>query len=305
VVALIGESNITEGELDTEISGQMAQLEEQYHKQKFEMRRQGLEQMIIERLVKAEAKKKNLTEEAYLKAEVNDQTPAPAEEQLRAQFEQIKSQLPPGVTYDNFRERMTQKTRQDKARALFESLKKEAHVQIKMTEPKKSVEAKGPARGPNDAKVTIVEFSDFQCPFCGRAHDTVEEVMRAYAGKVRLVFRHFPLEFHPYAAKAAEAAACANEQGKFWEYHDVLFANQQKLEVPQLKEHAGSVGLDQGKFTECLDSGRQAAVVKADQTAGSKVGVNGTPAFFINGVMLSGAQPMDEFRRVIDQELAN
>src|SRR6185295_8431898 len=130
------------------------------------------------------------------------------------------------------------------------------------------------------------------------------EVMQTYAGKVRLVFRHFPLEFHAQAPKAAEAAACANEQGKFWEYHDVLFKNQQKLQPEDLKAHASGMGLDATKFAECLDSGRMAAQVKTDTEAGRKAGVNGTPAFFINGNVLSGAQPLDAFKQVIDAELA-
>ena len=117
------------------------------------------------------------------------------------------------------------------------------------------------------------------------------------------MFRHFPLEFHKKAPKAAEAALCANEQGKFWEFHDQLFKNQQKLEVDELKEHAKALGLDAAKFDECLDSGKIAAQVKEDTAAGKKVGVTGTPAFFINGVMLSGAQPIEEFKGVIDAEL--
>jgi protein-disulfide isomerase len=153
--------------------------------------------------------------------------------------------------------------------------------------------------------VTLVEFSDFQCPYCGKAHDTVEQVMQAYAGKVRLVFRQFPLNFHQNAGKAAEAALCANEQGKFWEYHDVLFKNQQTLDIAQLKEHAKSVGLEGGSFGTCLDQGKYKKAVDDDLAAGQKVGVTGTPAFFVNGVQLSGAIPFEEFKRVIDQELAS
>ena len=143
----------------------------------------------------------------------------------------------------------------------------------------------------------------FQCPFCSKARDTVEEVMQAYAGKVRLVFRHYPLPFHQNAPKAAEASMCANEQGKFWELHDLMFKSQDKLEVAQLKEHAAAVGLDAAKFGKCLDSGKMAKAVQEDMAAGTKVGVTGTPAFFVNGVMLSGAQPLDEFKKVIDSEL--
>jgi protein-disulfide isomerase len=118
------------------------------------------------------------------------------------------------------------------------------------------------------------------------------------------VFRHFPLSFHPHAPKAAEAAACAADQGKFWEMHKQLFANQQKLSIDDLKAHAGVVGLDAAKFAECLDGSKNKAKVDTDQKAGAELGVNGTPAFFINGKLLSGALPFAEFQKVIDAELA-
>jgi len=165
------------------------------------------------------------------------------------------------------------------------------------------VDATGPARGPEGAKVTIVEFSDFECPFCARAEESVNQVMEKYAGKVRLVFRHFPLNFHPNAPKAAEASMCANDQGKFWEMHKTLFANNKALGVEDLKKHAATAGLDQAKFNECLDSGKMKGIVDADTKAGGEAGVSGTPAFFINGKLLSGAQPASEFEKIIDAEL--
>jgi protein-disulfide isomerase len=127
--------------------------------------------------------------------------------------------------------------------------------------------------------------------------------MEKYPGKVRLVFRHFPLSFHANAPKAAEASACADEQGKFWEMHKQLFANQKAITVPELKQHAGAIGLDQAKFDACLDGGSKKAIVDADTKAGSEAGVSGTPAFFINGKLLSGAQPFSEFEKVIEAEL--
>ena len=127
--------------------------------------------------------------------------------------------------------------------------------------------------------------------------------MEKYAGKVRLVFRHFPLSFHENAPKAAEAAMCADAQGKFWEMHKELFANQGALTVADLKKHAATIGLDQAKFDSCLDSGEKKAAVDADTKAGGEAGVSGTPAFFINGKLLSGAQPAAEFEKIIDAEL--
>jgi protein-disulfide isomerase len=151
--------------------------------------------------------------------------------------------------------------------------------------------------------VTIVEFADFECSYCARASETLTQVLAAYPTQVRVVFRHFPLSFHARAPKAAEAGACADEQGRFWELHDALFESQ-ALELEELKEQAGRVGLDRARFDACLDSGKMKGRVARDQDAGQQAGVSGTPAFFINGIALSGAQPEETFRRIIDQELS-
>lgn len=161
-----------------------------------------------------------------------------------------------------------------------------------------------PSIGPEDAPVTIVEFSDYQCPFCARAEPTIEQVLKEYEGKVRLVYRDFPLSFHQNAQKAAEATECADEQGKFWEYHDKLFENQDALDVNNLKQYAKDLGLDSSKFDNCLDSGKYTEEVQKDLADGQSLGVSGTPAFFINGRLVSGAQPFSAFKQVIDGELA-
>jgi len=306
VVATINGQPLTSAELDEELKTQMQDLDQQYQRQKFQMRRSGLEQVIFRRLVQAEAKKKGVSEEQYLKSEIDDKVPQPSEQKIKEFFDQNASRLPPGAKLAEYRSRivdaMTRNERQEAVKVLFDRLKKENKVSVKLSEPRKVVDAKGPSRGPSNAPVTVVEFSDFQCPYCGRARDTIEQMMQEYAGKVRLVFREFPLDFHKNAKKAAEAALCANDQGKFWEYHDQLFKNQQKLEVPQLKEHASAVGLDAAKFTRCLDSGERAKDVEADMAAGQKLGVPGTPTVFVNGIALASAT-MDEFKRVIDEEL--
>ena len=160
------------------------------------------------------------------------------------------------------------------------------------------------ARGEPDAAVTIVEFSDFECPFCVRVQPTLERVMEQYAGRVRLVYRHFPLtSIHPHAWKAAEASLCAGEQDRFWEFHDLLFAEQHAMSVPDLKEKARRIGLGGAEFDACLDSGRHSEAVRRDLLAGTAAGVSGTPAFFVNGRFLSGAVPYDQFAALIDDEL--
>jgi protein-disulfide isomerase len=159
-------------------------------------------------------------------------------------------------------------------------------------------------RGPATAPVTIVEFSDFQCPFCGRVTGTLKQIEDTYKDKVRITFKHTPLPFHKNAPLAAEAALAAGDQGKFWEMHDKLFANQQKLERADLESYAQELGLDMNKFKADLDTGKWKKVVAEDQALGEKVGARGTPNFFINGVQVVGAQPFDSFKKVIDDQLA-
>jgi protein-disulfide isomerase len=167
---------------------------------------------------------------------------------------------------------------------------------------RKDVEAIGPSRGPDGAPVTLVEFNDFDCSDCRDTHAMVEEVLKAYPAQVRVVFRQFPRTY--LSPKAAEAALCAHEQGRFWEYHDALFARYAALEVPELKESAKKVGLDSTKFDECLDSAKMAQVVNADIEAGKKVGAILPPALFVNGLPLSFPPTPEELKGTIDAELA-
>jgi protein-disulfide isomerase len=160
-----------------------------------------------------------------------------------------------------------------------------------------------PSKGPKNAKVTIVTFSDFQCPFCSRVNPTMEEIEKTYKGKVRIAFKHLPLPFHDNAQVAAEAALAAHAQGKFWEMHDKLFANQGALDRASLETYAKDLGLNVAQFKAALDSGKYADYVKQDAALASRVGANGTPAFFINGKLLSGAQPFPAFKQMIDEAL--
>jgi protein-disulfide isomerase len=168
---------------------------------------------------------------------------------------------------------------------------------------KVEVPADSPSFGPQHAKVTIVEWSDFECPFCGRVGPTLKQIKDTYGKDVKVVFRHQPLPFHPNAKLAAEASMAAHEQGKFWEYHDKLFSNQKALTRPDLEKYAQELKLDMGKFKQALDTGKFRAKVEADSAAGNSVGANGTPTFFINGRQFVGAQPFENFKTAIDEEL--
>jgi len=170
-----------------------------------------------------------------------------------------------------------------------------------------------PSIGPADAPITIIEFSDFQCPFCNRVQPTIKQILTTYGNKVRLVYRDFPLSFHQNAQKAAEASECVHEQDTanndanytlFWKYHDILFQNQDSLDTDNLKQYAIDIGLDSTTFNACLDSGKYRSEVQKDTADGSNAGVSGTPAFFVNGQLVSGAQPFSAFKTIIDAELA-
>ena len=179
-------------------------------------------------------------------------------------------------------------------------------VSIALDPPRSEVAiaAHDPTRGLADAPVTIVEFSEYQCPFCARVTPTLKALEQKYPGKIRFVFKDFPLQNHLQAPKAAEAAHCAGDQGKYWELHDRLFANQQLLQVPELKKPAAAVGLDQAAFDQSLDSGKHADNVQADLDRGSQMGVGSTPTLYINGRVVTGAQPLAVFESIIDEELA-
>ncbi|MEN9557921.1 MAG: hypothetical protein RL141_290 [Candidatus Parcubacteria bacterium] len=158
-------------------------------------------------------------------------------------------------------------------------------------------------RGNKDAKVTLIEYSDFECPFCLRHLDTVDQILEAYPNDVRLVYRHYPLSFHPEAQKAAEASECAAEQGKFWEMHDAIFAANAAgtMSVTKWKEIAATLKLNTSKFNDCLDTGKMASKVNEDLQEGSVAGVTGTPATFVNGSLVSGAVPFAQFDGFVKQ----
>ncbi len=303
VVARINGQPITAKELDDS-------LDEDTRKQLFKMKEGALEALIIKRIASAEAKKVGKNEDDWIKDQIETKNPPATEAEAKAYFDSHPDQMPPGMGFDQLKEKLipfiTNQKRRDAALKLFEDLKQANKVEVLLEEPEtpvKVVEAKGPSKGPATAPITIVEFSDFQCPFCSRVEPTVNRVLADYAGKVRFVFRDYPLPFHEFAQKAAEASHCAEDQGKYWEFHDAMFAHQDQLAVDALKKLAKDSGLDDKKFGECLDTSSKKELVASNAAAGSAVGVNGTPAFFVNGHSLSGAIPYEEFKKAIDKEL--
>ena len=311
-VAEVDGQPVTYGDLqnDHEVGAKLRQAEVKALTDLYDQRRGLLDEMISRRLLEEEAKAKGKTVEQWYQTEYVTSVPEPSDAEAKAFYEEHKAQVPQGQTFDDLKDRIKQAVRQQKLREgmgkVLDDLKSRHHVQVSLQAPdlpRIDVEAKGPSRGPTNAPVTIVEFSDFQCPYCGREYPVIERLMKEYDGKLRLVFRHYPLDFHPFAQKAAEAGACAQDQGKFWELHDKMFTNQGKLAVADLKGYAKTLGMDATKFDKCLDSGEKKALVDDDLKAGSAAGVNGTPAFFINGIFVNGAQPYEHMKQAVDREL--
>jgi protein-disulfide isomerase len=300
VVAMIGKDAIT-----------MADLDKAAGREIFELRERTLDNMISERVVKAVAAKSGMSEDDFLKKQVEAKVPTVSVEEAKKFFEENKARLPPQLASQEFDavkdtivQGVTSQRRREAMGSIIEDIKSQAGVKVMLHAPKVQVAAEGPAKGPKTAKVTIVEFSDFQCPYCSRGKKVMEEVVAKYGDKVRLVFRDFPLDFHDKAQKAAEAGQCANDQGKFWAMHDWMFDNQQTLDIPALKGAAKTMGMDSTAFDSCLDSGKHAALIKKNTKDGQEAGVRGTPAFFVNGVFLSGALPFEKFKTEIDRALA-
>lgn len=298
---------LTQAEVDAAGQDAVRKLEQEL----YEARVDAAERLAITALVGQRARAAGQDDEAWLRQQVEAGLPAPSEDELRALYAKVKGRLPRDTPFEAVRERLadsvTQTARGERAKALFAQLKADSHFQVlapRPPRPRKAVAAVGPDKGPTDAPVTIVVFSDFQCPYCARSKGTLDRVWAAYPGRLRVVYRHFPLSFHKDAPKAAEASLCAHEQGKFWSFHDALYDAQDLLDVDSLKLHANRLGLDRAAFTTCLDSGRMKAAVERDLAAGQELGVDGTPAYFINGLPLAGAQPEEAFRALIDEELA-
>ncbi len=277
--------------------------------QEYSLKRQLVQEAVDKRLLEKEAAARKVSVDELTKAEVDAKaTKSTPEEQKefygknKARFgataeAEVLKQIEKGLDQQKVRERRAEFLKELRAKAGVKVLLEPPRLPIAVT-------ADDPARGPVAAPVTIIEFSDFQCPYCSRVTPALKKLQETYGDKVRVVFRDFPLlQIHPQAAKAAEAGTCAHDQGKFWEMHDKLFADQSKLQVDDLKKHAAELGLDTAAFNECLDSGKHTAEWQQDASDAGSLGVDSTPYFFINGRMLKGAQPFEAFVQVIDEEL--
>jgi len=303
VAATINGEAISMAEVDRRV------LEQYARGQMYDLRRRVLDQVLADRLLEHEAKARGMTRDQLLKLEVDSKVPPPSEEEVQYRF--VSSGLEAkGGTLLEFRPRIEKAIHEGalnaRRGAFMEELSKKAQVKVLLTEPRVALSfpADAPALGPEKAPVTLVEFLDYQCTYCQRAEGVVEQVLAQYQGKVRFVHRDFPLDgIHPQAMKAARAARCAGEQGKFWEFHKSLLA-QPGHEDADLKGRAATLKLDADRFSTCLASDKHDADIASALEQGRQAGVNATPTFFINGRRLEGARDLGEFKKVIDEELA-
>ena len=272
----------------------------------YEVRKDALEDVINDKLLQKAAKEKSLSVEDFEKQEIIAKVESPADEELKAMYDARKQKDTPPFedVKEELRSYLIRNRENLRRQQVMNELRTAAKVEIKMDAPRVEIgEGDSPAIGPKGAPITVIEFSDYQCPFCGRARATVNQITNTYGDKVRYVFRDFPLSFHKDAFLAHVAAHCAGDQNKYWEYNHTLFQNQQELKAESLKKYAKEVGLNLESFNKCLAENKYGKRVQTNIEEGSAAGVSGTPAFFVNGIALSGAQPFPRFKEIIDSEL--
>ena len=303
VVATVNDVKITASELDEAAKNRLSKIDQEI----YEVKRGVLDEIIKNKLIEEAAKKQGKSVDEFVKENIDDKATPPSDEEIKKFYEARKEQMG-GKKFDEIKDQIKGFLMQSKKQALqqqlFGGLRATAKIKVEMSAPRVEIEAgDNPSIGPKNAPVTIIEFTDFQCPFCSRVRATISQITDEYKDKVRYVLRDFPLPFHQFAKKAHEAAHCAGDQGKYWDYTKEIWKNQQALQVEKLKEYAKVIKLDVKKFDQCLDSGKYTKKVEENIEAGSDAGAQGTPSFFINGIFLSGARPVSDFKNIIDQEL--
>jgi len=306
VLATVNGKSITEGEVRAAAATELQAARREYQQNEHQIVESRLKQMVQDQMLEAEAKAKGLSKDQLL-AE-GTKVPDITDAEVDTFYNANKAQIPPTMTKEAVSPRIKQYLQQQKQgevrQKFFDTLEAKYKADYHIDPIRVPVESAGfPAMGPTSAPVTIVEFSDFQCPFCSRLKPEIEQVRAKYGDKVRIVFRQFPLAMHQNAQKAAQAALCANDQGKFWQMHDAMFNDQAGLAPEALKAKAKTLGLNSQTFDACLDSDKHAKEIQADMAAGQAAGVSGTPAMFVNGRFINGAVPVDDITKVVDDEL--
>jgi len=300
VVAEIAGRKVTLEQLEDKEAGKLLQAKYKYYLAE----RDALEQFIDDELLAAEAKKEGITKDELVKRHVSSNIPEPTEDQLRFYYEGVQTD----ESYESARAHIIDTVHQLRMKKALEAyiadLRGRYGVVVELNQPSATVEVAGaPRKGTETAPVQIVEFADYECPYCQQVNADLAKLRDQFGDKVSLVYKDFPLPMHPLAERASEAARCAGAQGKFWEYHDSLF-DTKRLQLSDLREQASKLKLDSARFNQCLDSGEEAAAVKKDAREGQRLGLQGTPSFFINGHFMSGAIGYMKLRETVMQELS-
>jgi protein-disulfide isomerase len=304
VVAYVGEEAITLAALEEKAAGGLKKLEQD----RYDLLRGTLEELANEMMIAKAAEKRGISSEELLRTEVESKIVPPTEEQLK-QFYEINKHRAQGRSFEEVRTalvRLLTDQQENEVRIQFhDALKADIGYRVLLDAPRYEVNIPADAmiKGPVDAPVTFVEFADFQCPYCRRAHPTVARLLMEYQDEVRYVFRDFPLGFHARAVPASRAALCASEQDKYWDYYESLKVMTGDLSDADLQKRAQDVGLDADAFNSCMASGRWKDYVDQGMADGQALGVTGTPSYFINGRMIVGAKPYEEFKAIIDEEI--
>lgn len=300
-VAAVGLDVITADKLETAVGTKLFPLKSQ----EYAIRRGVLEELITQDLLEKEARARRVTVEALTELEVVKRATPVTDDEVAAVLDAAGDRLKgrEEEALASIRHSMTRQRIANRRMEFLKQLRKRYNVHVWLSPPRLDIDAAGnPAMGPASAPVEVVEFVDYECPYCTKNRDTLRKLQQTYGNAVRVVSRDFPLPFHPNAAKAAEAAACANEQGRFWEYRDRLFETQ-KLSPADVERHARDLRLDAAAFATCLASGRYVDEWRKDRSDGERYGIRGTPAYFINGRLVAGAQPFESLSQIVDEEI--
>jgi protein-disulfide isomerase len=308
VAGRIAGEKVTVGEIDAWIKDQLFNQTTRGRNalKVYEVRNRALEQMASERALEQEATKAGKDRETLLKDEVEKRASV-SDEEVQKYYDENKERfrnMPFEKVSPAVKRQLATQRQSTASQEYIGGLRQALGYENALEPPHFEIAAgTSPAQGPADAPITLIEFSDYDCPFCKAARPVLKQVQERYPTQLRIVYKNFPLESHAKAKPAAEAAMCAAEQGKFWEYDQKLFEKAPQIEAEQLAPIAEEAGLDKAKFEECLNSHRSAAAVQADLDAGKKAGVTGTPAFFVNGVPIEAGRTLDGFAKAIDAEL--
>jgi predicted DsbA family dithiol-disulfide isomerase len=309
VLATIGEEKVTLTDVRAAVGPELDQLEMKYLRQRHKVIENAMMRTVLDRILAAEAKKQGKGLDQLISDEAGgsvEPTAVEVQNWYNANPARVRG-APLAQVESQIIDLLRNEKRNAAAMRLEERLRKDHQVSVMLEPFRVELNNEGaPSVGPANAPVTLVEFSDFQCPYCQSYVSRLKTVKENYADRVRIVYRQYPIpSLHANAIKAAEASLCAQEQGKFWEMHDLMFQEQNRLTVAELKEKAARLKMNKSKFDSCLDTGRFTEQVQEDMKEGSRFGVTGTPAIFLNGVLVDGgAVSYETLAKAIDKELA-